>query len=213
MLAIYQSIQHLIANIKLCNIINWTIKGEELKFEFKNFSGKSLLRKNFVMGTHLKNLCYGHSPHFYQQLAASPSTPPPAADQIFQFQRIKYFNPKDKQECWQIWTVPTPPGPSNPKTYSGEAAGLTSRQKMNLSSLKRRGVIKELGGEDEEVPEDEHPTDPHPEGEDGGEEEAPPFPHLEENIFAPKFHMFFLLGGTYCLSKRPFGFCYDFSHL
>ena len=109
--------------------------------------------------------------------------------------------------------------PSNPKTngshFRGEAAGLTSRQKMNLSSLKRRGVIKELGGEDEEVPEDEHPTDPHPEGEDGGEEEAPPFPHLEENIslLAPKFHMFFLLGGICCLSKRPFGFCYDFSHL
>lgn len=96
--------------------------------------------------------------------------------------------------------------PSNPKTngsqFRREAVGLTSRQKMNLSSLKRRGVIKELGGEDEEVPEDEHPTDPHPEGEDGGEEEAPPFPHLEENIsFLPlKFHTFFLLGGICCLS-------------
>ena len=130
---------------------------------------------------------------------------------------IKYFNPKDKQECRQISTVPTPPAPPIQRqmvhNFRGEAAGLTSRQKMNLSSLKRRGVIKELGGEDEHVPEDEHPADPHPEGEDGGEEEAPPFPHLEENIFAPKFHMLFLLGGTYCLSKRPFGFCYDFSHL
>ena len=86
MLAIYQSIQHLIANIKLCNIINWTIKGEELKFEFKNFSVKSLLQ-----ALTSKNLCYGLSPHFYQQLAASPSTPPPAADQIFQFQNDQIF--------------------------------------------------------------------------------------------------------------------------
>ena len=29
------------------------------------------------------------------------------------------------------------------------------------------------------IPEDEHPADPHPEGEDGGEEEAPPFPLVQ----------------------------------
>ena len=96
--------------------------------------------------------------------------------------------------------------PSNPKTNSshfrGEAAGLTSRQKMNLSSLKRRGVINELGGEDEQVPEDEHPTDPHPEGEDGGEEEAPPFPHLEENNWPQVQQVSFNLFGGICLSKK-----------